>query len=416
MQRINAGVASMQGKIYVVGGWDGIAGLNTATRVAPAGKRGAGRWQPLPEMSIARECPGVAVLFRGAGRSLTGGLYAVGGAWGARYHSSCEVYNARSGAWEPKAAMGVKRCGVGVASLGGKLYAVGGFTQPVGEDYFVYHSSVECYDPVEDEWKFVTAMGTPRARAGVAVVDGRLYACGGYSGPNYHSSVEMFDPADGTWQPTAPMGTARSGPGVALAGGMLYAVGGSTPSGYLSSAERLDPRSPDGWSPIASMGAVRACLGIAEILGELYAIGGSDDAAHSSSGCSVSRYDARVDRWEAVVAVTRDRLFAMAEKELWNPCLAARAWRSFVCCCCTGTGGREETEEQLVELLGLPSLASPREKSGERDRPTSWTASLPAPETMRGNAATIAARAQSTPRATREPREASPADDVELEA
>jgi hypothetical protein len=165
MQRINSGVAVVSGKIYVVGGWDGDCSLNTAARVAPSGPSGARRWQPLAEMSTARECPGVG--------ELNNRLYAVGGTWGNVYHRSVEVYDVRRASWQPRAAMGVQRCGVGVVALGGKLYAIGGLATTAqtasSPAYEVYHSSVEQYDAGSNAWSFVAAMRTPRARAGVAV-------------------------------------------------------------------------------------------------------------------------------------------------------------------------------------------------------------------------------------------------------
>jgi len=51
-----------------------------------------------------------------------------------------------------------------------------------------------------------------RARLAVAVLDGKLYAAGGYNGGrglDYFSSVERYDPAVGAWEAVAPMAAAR---------------------------------------------------------------------------------------------------------------------------------------------------------------------------------------------------------------
>ena len=52
-------------------------------------------------------------------------------------------------------------------------------------------------------------MATARDAVGVAVLDGKLYAVGGYGG-GHLSSVERYDPATNAWQAVAPMATARA--------------------------------------------------------------------------------------------------------------------------------------------------------------------------------------------------------------
>lgn len=63
-------------------------------------------------------------------------------------------------------------------------------------------------------------------RLGVAVLDGKLYACGGYDGSTFLRSVEMFDPRNNKWNPVAPMSVTRSRVALAANAGKLWAVGG----------------------------------------------------------------------------------------------------------------------------------------------------------------------------------------------
>ena len=56
--------------------------------------------------------------------------------------------------------------GVGAAVLNGLLYAVGGF------DCENRLRTVECYCPIKDRWKFVSSMHTPRSGAGVVSLNG----------------------------------------------------------------------------------------------------------------------------------------------------------------------------------------------------------------------------------------------------
>jgi kelch-like protein 18 len=52
---------------------------------------------------------------------------------------------------------------------------------------------VERFDPNLGQWFPVTPMLTKRCRLGVAVLNGLLYACGGYDGASYLRSVEVYD-------------------------------------------------------------------------------------------------------------------------------------------------------------------------------------------------------------------------------
>ena len=73
---------------------------------------------------------------------------------------------------------------------------------------------LERYDPALDAWEAVAPMAAARSRLSVAVLDGKLYAVGGYSGDgSYLSSVERYDPATNAWEAVAPLTLARSGPG-----------------------------------------------------------------------------------------------------------------------------------------------------------------------------------------------------------
>ena len=55
-------------------------------------------------------------------------------------------------------------------------------------------------------------MAAARYAHAVAVLDGKLYAVGGYSGDgSYLSSVERYDPALDAWEAVAPMGEERDG-------------------------------------------------------------------------------------------------------------------------------------------------------------------------------------------------------------
>lgn len=68
------------------------------------------------------------------------------------------------------------------------MYISGGFDDNAPLD------SVERYDPDKNTWSSVVSMLCPRGGVGVAALGGKLYAVGGHDGTNYLSSVEEYDP------------------------------------------------------------------------------------------------------------------------------------------------------------------------------------------------------------------------------
>jgi N-acetylneuraminic acid mutarotase len=86
-------------------------------------------------------------------------------------------------------------------------------------------------------------MPTPRSSLAVGVVDGRLYAVGGWEGgPSL--TVEAYDPATDSWMAKTPMSAARTalGAGVVTSGlhPKLYAVGGFNNS-YVNTLAAFNP-------------------------------------------------------------------------------------------------------------------------------------------------------------------------------
>lgn len=86
-----------------------------------------------------------------------------------------------------------RRCRLGVATLNGKLYACGGY------DGSSFLRSVEVYDPSFDLWKSVASMNVKRSRVALTANKGKLYAIGGYDGESNLSTVEVYDPTLDSW-------------------------------------------------------------------------------------------------------------------------------------------------------------------------------------------------------------------------
>jgi len=125
--------------------------------------------------------------------------------------------------WTTMEPMPTARAGIGVAVVGGKIYAIGGSYDSVGE--------TEEYDPATNTWATKTSMPTPRMWLGIAVVENKIYVIGGDSG-NWEVGItptsvnEVYDPATDTWETLTPMPTKRMAVSANVVDGKIYVIGG----------------------------------------------------------------------------------------------------------------------------------------------------------------------------------------------
>ncbi|TWW54258.1 Kelch-like protein 18, partial [Takifugu flavidus] len=106
-------------------------------------------------------------------------------------------------------------------SITGLIYAVGGLNSS-GDSLNV----VEVFDPVGNFWERCQPMKTSRSRVGVAVVNGLLYAIGGYDGQSRLSTVEVYNPETDSWTRVSSMNSQRSAMGTVVIDGHIYVCGG----------------------------------------------------------------------------------------------------------------------------------------------------------------------------------------------
>lgn len=72
---------------------------------------------------------------------------------------------------------------------------------------------MEYYDPTLDTWTSSAEMSIGRQGVGVGVLDGVIYAIGGYNGVKDLKSAEVYRPCDGVWSSIADMHSSRFCPG-----------------------------------------------------------------------------------------------------------------------------------------------------------------------------------------------------------
>jgi kelch-like protein 19 len=77
--------------------------------------------------------------------------------------------------------------------LGQKIYVVGGFN---GTSQL---SSVERFDTEKNVWDEVAPIKIARSALSLTVLDGKLYAMGGYDG-QFSNLVEVYNPDENKWE------------------------------------------------------------------------------------------------------------------------------------------------------------------------------------------------------------------------
>jgi len=179
---------ALGGKLYAVGGLNNSGVVLASAEVYDPIDNS---WNSIASMNTARQ--------RFAGAALGGRLYAVGG-WNPSFFQgalqTCEVYNPVNNSWNYIASMDASRGYLGGAALGGRLYALGGL-HPNAMPAIV--ATAEVYDPMDPSagWNSIASMNTARERLGVAALGGKIYAVGGW--PNSATSplvsVEVYDPS-----------------------------------------------------------------------------------------------------------------------------------------------------------------------------------------------------------------------------
>ncbi|KAK0055342.1 heat shock protein 70 A1 [Biomphalaria pfeifferi] len=235
----------------------------------------------LPALPEAKRSLGVAVVDKI--------IYAVGGATSTETSRSVHAFDIDKQQWLSRGQLCVARSSVVVAVAGGGVYALGGH----GEHGVL--SSSEKYDIELNSWS-LSEMLEPRSMAAAAVVDNRLYLCGGYDGVEDLCSCHVFDTKNHQWSVCASMNQARSMLGASALDGKVYVSGGCHQDQCLDSVECFDPNS-NLWTLIQPLTGPRRGMGFSTHGDTLYIAGGHDGKTLQGS---IMKYNKNTKDWAVV--------------------------------------------------------------------------------------------------------------------
>jgi len=189
---------------------------------------------------------------------------------------SISIVMAAEDSWETMADMPTARSKLGVAVVDGKIYAIGGYLDQIS--FSGHLGTNEMYDPATNTWATKESMPTARDRFGIAVVQNKIYVIGGETDDGYTGANEVYDPLTDTWETRTSMPTVRADLSANVVDEKIYLISGTETYGYgawprgINVTEVYDPATDS--CTATSMPTPRLSLGVAVVDDILYAIGG----------------------------------------------------------------------------------------------------------------------------------------------
>lgn len=172
--------------------------------------------------------------------------------------------------------------------LVGELVVVGGLVESSPGRTGVT-ASVEAYDPESDSWRALPELPDPRHHAMAAVIDGRVFALGGFPRTGFEPTDTMWELTHAGWEERTPLPSPVAAGAAVTIDGSIYVVGGVPDGGLLW--YRPDQ---DRWESLASPEVEREHLAAVALDGEIWAIAGRWRGQIFSS---TEVYDPRSDTW-----------------------------------------------------------------------------------------------------------------------
>ena len=208
-----------------------------------------------------------------------------------------------SGAWAAASNVGfAPRAWFTTSVVDGKIYAIGGFGDST------LSTTIDVFDTATNKWSTLATTGifTPRGSLASAVLDGKIYVMGGMTGPetpdHMSNKLEIFDPATNLWSTPATTGTftPRNNLCACVIGGKIYTMGGFDASNDLNTFEVFDPAT-NTWSAPKTNGTFspHGAFTAQVVDGKIYTIGGFNNLApaHHRVLSEVDVFDPSTNTW-----------------------------------------------------------------------------------------------------------------------
>ena len=203
--------------------------------------------------------------------------------------------------WVEKTPMHVARSSVGIATAGGKIYAIGGstgrgFPSDFGNAIITGRGVVDTneeYDPATNVWTYKKSMPTGRQSFATANYQNKIYCVGGYDDNGTLTSVnEVYDSVTDTWASEPPLpiaGFLQAN----LVGEKIYFIGGGANGTALNEVYNTNT---DSWSLKTPMPLLPPNFVSAVIGNQIYVFGYWEDLSNNVKTATLI-YDSKNDVW-----------------------------------------------------------------------------------------------------------------------
>jgi N-acetylneuraminic acid mutarotase len=259
--RRGMGVAVVNGKIYVIGGYtkNGVVGTNE--EYDPA----TDTWTLKKPMPTPRWRFAIAVY--------DNKIYCIGGetAYSSQYSGVNEVYDPATDTWVTKLPnMPTAKSGSQANVVNGRIYLLGGLPQL---------NLNEVYDPANNLW--TTKAPLPMSAVVVsAVINNKIYAVGTYFNGSYISTTQIYDPDTNAWSTAAPPPSSVTGGSVAavtsgeIAPKRMYVFGGTPYVNEPAYFVRVYDPENDSWTFGSDPPINRNEVAVGVVNDRMYVVGG----------------------------------------------------------------------------------------------------------------------------------------------
>lgn len=274
----------------------------TAQRVvdSPAPPGPAGRWEARAALPVARS-------EMAWGTAWAGRLHVIGGYGEGRvdrtYH---HVYDPAADVWLVAAPLPRGLNHVAVVAAGGRVYALGGFTEQNTNPVTDAHA----YDVAADRWTAIAPLPRPRGAAGAVELGGQIHLVGGASAPKEErASVgwhEVYDPAADGWTLRKALPAARDHVGIVAHEGRVHVIGGRFNTfEYNTGLHHVYFPERNTWEVRAALPTPRSGLGLVVYRGRFFAMGGefgvqaNGQITQAKVFGQMESYDPAGDSWQS---------------------------------------------------------------------------------------------------------------------
>ncbi len=218
---------------------------------------------------------------------VNGKVYIIGGFDGTTYYKSLFCLDLASKKWIELPPMHFKRCYVSVVAHNGYIYVMGGY-DGLNENRRL--TACERFDPSTNQWTLMSNMKKSRSDASAVTHEGDIYIAGGFNGDQYLNSVERYSIAEDKWFLLKPMKRRRGGVGCAILNNTVYAIGGHDGHNRLRTMESFDISggTESDWTEMPSMLTCRSNFGVCTIENQIVVAGGYE---HPSTTAKCEWFD-----------------------------------------------------------------------------------------------------------------------------